>query len=162
MGALETEKSSEIPHIYVVIAGRNEAKTLEDALIHLLNQDYPNLTLLFVNDRSEDDTLQVVQRIQEVFTSQGKESPDSLIKPLNPPLPHPPKLECITIETLPEGWLGKTHALFYGTQALIKEHLPAPQTNDYFLFTDADIVLEPTALRRVIGYAQSVVAPARL
>jgi glycosyltransferase involved in cell wall biosynthesis len=52
-------------------------------------------------------------------------------------------LRVIAIDELPAGWLGKNHAL----------HVAANQARgELLLFTDADIVYEPTSLRRAVGY----------
>src|SRR3954452_1043165 len=53
-----------------------------------------------------------------------------------------PRLRVVHIRELPSGWLGKNHALELGGRKA---------TGDYLLFTDADIVMEPTALRRAVG-----------
>ncbi len=53
-----------------------------------------------------------------------------------------PRVRVVHIRELPPGWLGKNHALELGGRKA---------TGDYLLFTDADIVMEPTALRRAVG-----------
>jgi glycosyltransferase involved in cell wall biosynthesis len=53
-----------------------------------------------------------------------------------------PRLKVTTINELPEGWLGKNYALQSGA---------APATGDLLLFTDADIVFEPSTLRRAVA-----------
>jgi len=53
-----------------------------------------------------------------------------------------PRVRVIHIRELPPGWLGKNHALELGGRKA---------TGDYLLFTDADIVMEPTALLRAVG-----------
>jgi len=50
-----------------------------------------------------------------------------------------PRLEVVRVESLPAGWLGKNHALARGASG---------RTEEWILFTDADVVLEPTTLRR--------------
>jgi glycosyltransferase involved in cell wall biosynthesis len=54
-----------------------------------------------------------------------------------------PLLSIIHIDTLPDGWLGKNYALWTGSRAA---------TGDYLLFTDADIVMEPTVVNRAMAY----------
>jgi cellulose synthase/poly-beta-1,6-N-acetylglucosamine synthase-like glycosyltransferase len=53
-----------------------------------------------------------------------------------------PRLRVVHIRELPPGWLGKNHALELGA---------GKATGDFLLFTDADIVMEPTALRRAVA-----------
>ena len=57
----------------------------------------------------------------------------------------PPRLRVIHIPELPPGWLGKTHAMWTaGKQA----------SGDWLLFTDADVLFKPDALRRAVAYAE--------
>jgi glycosyltransferase involved in cell wall biosynthesis len=54
-----------------------------------------------------------------------------------------PRLKVVHISQLPGGWLGKNHAM----------HLAAQDASgELLLFTDADIVYQPTALARAVGY----------
>lgn len=53
-----------------------------------------------------------------------------------------PQLTVAHLHELPAGWLGKNHALYYG----------ATRTGELLLFTDADVVMEPTVLRRAVAY----------
>ncbi len=54
-----------------------------------------------------------------------------------------PRLSVIHIDTLPDGWLGKNYALWTGSRHA---------TGEYLLFTDADIVMEPTVVNRAMAY----------
>ncbi|MFO0901798.1 MAG: glycosyltransferase family 2 protein [Pirellulales bacterium] len=57
-----------------------------------------------------------------------------------------PQLNVVHLTELPPGWLGKNHALQYGAD---RSH------GEWLLFTDADIVFEPSALRRAIVMAEA-------
>lgn len=56
------------------------------------------------------------------------------------------RLLAIRVDELPAGWLGKTHALWRGAERA---------GGEWLLFTDADVVFEPGALRRAVAYAVS-------
>jgi cellulose synthase/poly-beta-1,6-N-acetylglucosamine synthase-like glycosyltransferase len=56
-----------------------------------------------------------------------------------------PQLKVVTISELPPNWLGKNHAL----------HMAAQQaTGDYILFTDADVVMQPSTLARALSFCE--------
>ena len=57
-----------------------------------------------------------------------------------------PRLTVVTIESLPTGWLGKPYALHRGAQQA---------QGEFILFTDADIVFHPLALRKAMTHVQT-------
>ena len=59
---------------------------------------------------------------------------------------HDSRLQAVYVTELPPGWLGKTHALWTGSLRAAGELL---------LFTDADIVMEPTVLSRAAHYLRN-------
>ncbi len=116
-------EASAAASVSIIVAARNEADTIEPALRSLLAQDHPAVEVIVVNDRSTDATGDVLARIQRAYAS---------------------KLKVITVTTLPPGWLGKNHAHWVGAQAA---------QGEFLLFTDADIVMHPSTVRRAVAYA---------
>jgi len=53
---------SDLPKVSVIVCARNEGTNLSDYLHTLLHQDYPCYEVIVVNDGSEDDTQQVLER----------------------------------------------------------------------------------------------------
>ncbi len=53
------------------------------------------------------------------------------------------RLRVLHLTDLPPGWLGKNHALYKGAQQA---------TGDLLLFTDADVVMHPSTVRKAVGY----------
>jgi len=90
-----------LPKISLVVAGRNEERNVERAMRSLLAQDYPNLELIAVDDRSEDSTGAILDRLAA----------------------NEPRLRVIHVRELPAGWLGKCHALHAGSEAASGEWL---------------------------------------
>lgn len=108
--------------VSVIVAARDEAHTIEAALASLLVQDQPDLEIIVVDDRSSDGTGAVIERLA---------AQDERVRSLR-------------IDELPEGWLGKNHALARGAEAA---------TGSFLLFTDADVVFAPTTVRICLAYA---------
>jgi glycosyltransferase involved in cell wall biosynthesis len=107
------------PRVSVVVPACNEEENIGRAVLALLAQDYGNLEILVVNDRSIDGTATVLRGLRE----------------------NNPRLRIEEISDLPEGWLGKSHALARGATLA---------SGDYLLFTDADVVMEPTTVSRAV------------
>ena len=77
------------PLVSIIVAARDEEARAEEALQGLLDSDYPQLEILFANDRSTDLTGEIADRLS---------AEDSRLKVLH-------------ITDLPDGWLGKTNAM---------------------------------------------------
>lgn len=109
--------------VSIIVAARNEQRHLRQAVESLMAQDYPQLEIIVVNDRSIDDTGAILTNLARSHD----------------------RLRVIHITQLPHGWLGKNHALFIGAQQA---------SGDYLLFTDADVIMHPTAVSRAISFVQ--------
>jgi glycosyltransferase involved in cell wall biosynthesis len=107
------------PKISVIFAARDEEEKLPAALATLVAIDYPGLEIVAVDDRSTDSTPQILDE----FASNH------------------PQLKVVHVRELPEGWLGKPHALQRGYEA---------SSGALLVFTDADVKFRPDALRRVV------------
>ncbi len=129
----DVEPAGGWPSLAVIVAARDEAELVERAVRSMLALDYPALRVIAVDDRSTDGTGAILDRIA---------AEDA-------------RLTVRHIESLPDGWLGKTHALQAAADATDAEWL---------LFTDADVMYSARALRRVMadavqGGADHVVVP---
>ena len=107
----------------VIIPARNEERKLEGALRTVLGQDHPNLEVILVDDRSTDETGSIMERLC------ARREDASVIH----------------IEELPEGWLGKNHAVWVGARRA---------RGDWLLLTDADVCFHPAAFRKAVDYAE--------
>jgi chlorobactene glucosyltransferase len=76
--------------VSVLIPARNESKNIERCIISLLNQDYPNYEIIVLDDNSEDDTMEKLQKIKGEY----------------------PNLIIHSGEPLLEGWTGKNFACY--------------------------------------------------
>ncbi len=109
------------PTVSVVVPARDEGHKIEAGLRSLLASDYPSLEVIALDDRSRDETGAIMDRL----------ATDA-------------RLHVIHIMELPDGWLGKNHALQVGQQR---------STGEWILFTDGDVVYQPDTIRRSVRYA---------
>ena len=90
--SISFDREKKYPRLSVIIAARNEAETIENALKSVLAQNYPNLEIILVNDRSNDGTDKILQKLAE----------------------KDPRVLIHHVEELPPGWLGKVNAMQQG------------------------------------------------
>jgi glycosyltransferase involved in cell wall biosynthesis len=114
------------PRVSIIVPARNEEENIEQALTQLLELDYENYEVIVVDDRSTDRTGDIMDRVAASPQAHGR-------------------LKVIHVNTLPSGWLGKTHAMWTATQHA---------SGDWLLFTDADVLFKPQSLRRALAYAE--------
>jgi chlorobactene glucosyltransferase len=111
------------PLVSAIIPAKDEEATLADCLGSVCAQSYPNLEILVVDDRSVDRTAEIARSFAEAD----------------------PRVRVLTIEHLPEGWTGKTHAL---------QAASGVARGEWFWFLDADTRHEPDNLAIVMEYAR--------
>lgn len=122
------------PLLSIVVAAKDEEAHIEACLTSLLSQDYPNFEIVVVNDRSEDATADIINKIQKIQKTTAKEQDQK----------H--RIQAITIHELPDGWCGKNHAMQNGIAA---------SKGQWVCMTDADCRLESTRTMSVaMSYAR--------
>jgi glycosyltransferase involved in cell wall biosynthesis len=114
------------PRVSIIVPARNEEESIRETLAQLLALDYSNYEIIAVNDRSTDRTGRIMDEVTASSQAHGL-------------------LKVIQVSELPSGWLGKTHAMWIAGQQA---------TSDWLLFTDADVLFKPDALRRAVAYAE--------
>ncbi len=119
----ESPQRGPLPGVSVIIPARNEQTQIRNALTTLLKSTGVQIELIAVDDRSTDSTGQIMDDVAAT---------DS-------------RLRVVHISELPEGWLGKNHAMHVGSQMA---------TQELILFTDGDILYEPRAIEAAVRHFQ--------
>lgn len=104
-----TNKSDrQSPRVSVLVAAKDEEANIETCVRTLLSQDYGDFDVIAANDRSDDNTGAILDRLAAEF---------------------PNRLTVIHVQTLKEGWFGKNNAMRLAV---------AQSTGEWLLFVDAD------------------------
>ncbi len=111
------------PSVSMLCPARDEEREVTASLRSWLDQGYPQLQVVAVDDRSSDATGEAIRALAAVD----------------------PRVVPVAVQTLPSGWLGKSHALHRAV---------AHATGDWLLFCDADVRLAPGALQAAIRHAE--------
>jgi chlorobactene glucosyltransferase len=112
---------ADLPLISIIVPARNEQRNIRACVSALLDQTYPDLEAIVVDDRSTDDTLQILAELQSSL-----EGEDQSIGA--------PRLILVSGAQLPPGWVGKPHAAHQGAAVALGEWL---------CFVDADTFASP-------------------
>ena len=115
-------KEADLPSVSVCIPARNEMHALAECLGKVIASDYQKLEIIVLDDASADDTSSMIKS----FAKDG--------------------VRFVEGKALPEGWLGKNHAL----QGLLRE-----ASGSYILFMDVDTRIAPDAISNLVRYALS-------
>jgi len=110
----------DLPSVSVCIPARNEHHAMADCLERILASHYPKLEIIVIDDESVDSTPTLVKS----FAHEG--------------------VRFIAGGEVPDGWLGKNHAL--GT--LMQE-----ASGTYVLFIDVDTKINPDTIGQMVAYA---------
>ena len=124
----DTRAPSGTPRVSIIVPARNEQDHIAESLTRLLQLDYVNYEVIAVNDRSMDNTGEIMNRVAAMPEAQGG------------------RLKVIHITSLPRGWMGKVNAMWTGANE---------SNGEWLLFTDADVLFRPGSLRRALAYAES-------
>ena len=83
--------SGPAPKVSIIVPAKDEAANIEYCLDALLSQDYPNYEVILVDDRSQDETAAIAERIAR----------------------RDRRLRVLKVVRLADGWTGKNHALHF-------------------------------------------------
>src|SRR2546428_13879867 len=90
-----------LPRLSVVVPARNDGSRVGRALGSLLGQEYPDVEVIVVDDRSSDTPSDV---LREIAARDGR-------------------LLVLRVDELPAGWLGKNHSMWRGADRASREWL---------------------------------------
>ena len=103
------------PRVSIVVPARDEGLHVAAALASKRSCGYPSLEVIAIDDRSTDDTGALIDRAAAAD----------------------PRVVAVHVTELPDGWLGKVHAMARGLERA---------TGEWVLLSDADVHVEPGAL----------------
>lgn len=113
----------DVPRVTVLTPACDEEASVEMTVASFLAQRGVELDVVAVDDRSRDRTGEI---LDDLAARDGR-------------------VTALHVESLPDGWLGKVHAL-----DLAVRHA----AGEWLLFADADVRLAPQTLARAIAYAR--------
>jgi len=121
------------PTVSVILPVRNEEDNVRTCLESLLRQEGVDLEVIVVDDRSEDQTPEILREIQAAHRQEetGKAGEGRV------------RLKVVQGEPCPPDWMGKNHALDQGYRHA---------QGDFLLFVDADTRAHPHLVEKTVGY----------
>ncbi|WP_245694315.1 glycosyltransferase [Actinopolyspora mzabensis] len=136
---LERQPASTVlpPTVTVVVPARNEEDVLDNCLRGIREQTYgsardpddeePALRVVVVDDGSTDGTSEIAARHAA----------------------EDPRVRVVRSDGPPAGWTGKVHAMHVGVEAAGE-----PEAGEWLMFVDADTVLAPELLAKLLATAE--------
>jgi chlorobactene glucosyltransferase len=89
------------PLVSILIPARNESRNIGRCIESLMNQEYKNMEIICLDDRSDDNTFEIVQKLATID----------------------PRIKIIHGRELPAGWIGKPHACHQLSEVAIGDWL---------------------------------------
>ena len=129
---LQNEEPSVFPQISIWVACRNEEKNIENCILSLLDLNYPKdkIQILIGNDQSTDNTRQKILDVIEQYSKQSQYSESKTL------------LQLIDILDDDSGLKAKARVM-----AQLDKHA----IGEYYLITDADVVVNPNWAIGLLG-----------
>jgi glycosyltransferase involved in cell wall biosynthesis len=118
-----TSPAQPTPSISAIVPARNEQEVIAACLESLIEQKEVT-EIIVVNDQSTDETAEIVRELQVRHE----------------------RVKLIEVPELPQGWVGKNHAVWLGARVA---------KGEWLLFTDADAVLEKHAAAKALEIASA-------
>src|SRR5262249_39960584 len=121
-----------LPRVFVILAARNEAAMLPQTIPTICRQEYPELRVIVVDDQSDDDSPRILEQLKREH----------------------PNLITICGTDRRDGWMGKCWAIHQGVE-YVKSQISDSKSeisDPLFLFTDADILFHPRAVRQSVSH----------
>ena len=115
----ELRAEDDLPSVSLCIPARNEVHAMTDCLENALLSHYPKLEIIVLDDASHDDTGNLIKSFAHAGVRFIEGSP------------------------LPDGWLGKNHAL---------DGLAGQASGSLLLFADVDTRFSPDTIGQIVAY----------
>ncbi len=129
---LQNEEPSVFPQISIWVACRNEEKNIENCILSLLDLNYPKdkIQILIGNDQSTDNTRQIILDVIEQNSEQSQYNERK------------PQIQLVDILDDNSGLKAKARVM-----AQLDKHA----IGEYYLITDADVVVNPNWALGLLG-----------
>ena len=110
-----------LPLVTVIVAAKDEERHLEESVRSVLASNHPAIHLILIDDRSTDRTFEIMERLSREDT----------------------RITVLSVRELPQGWTGKTHAIFQAA---------GHASEGVLLFSDADAVFRPDTISKALEF----------